>query len=69
MRHALGRRERAEADMRTAVAGMLAGKTAVVTGTAQGIGACIAAALRDDGATVHGVDRDGADHRHHQPQG
>jgi 3-oxoacyl-[acyl-carrier protein] reductase len=48
--------------MRTAVAGMLAGKTAVVTGTAQGIGACIAAALRDDGAAVHGVDRDGADH-------
>jgi 3-oxoacyl-[acyl-carrier protein] reductase len=46
--------------MRTAVAGMLAGKTAVVTGTAQGIGAGIAAALRDDGATVHGVDRDGA---------
>jgi 3-oxoacyl-[acyl-carrier protein] reductase len=39
----------------------LAGKTAVVTGTAQGIGAAIAQALRDEGATVHGVDRDSAD--------
>jgi 3-oxoacyl-[acyl-carrier protein] reductase len=39
----------------------LAGKTAVVTGTAQGIGAAIAEALRDAGATVHGVDRDTAD--------
>ena len=39
----------------------LAGKTAVVTGTAHGIGAAIAKALRDDGATVHGVDRDTAD--------
>jgi 3-oxoacyl-[acyl-carrier protein] reductase len=39
----------------------LAGKTAVVTGTAQGIGAAIAAALRDAGAIVHGVDRDTAD--------
>jgi 3-oxoacyl-[acyl-carrier protein] reductase len=36
----------------------LAGKTAVVTGTAHGIGAAIAKALRDDGATVHEVDRD-----------
>jgi 3-oxoacyl-[acyl-carrier protein] reductase len=39
----------------------LAGKTAVVTGTAHGIGAGIADALRDDGATVHGVDKDQAD--------
>jgi 3-oxoacyl-[acyl-carrier protein] reductase len=36
----------------------LAGKTAVVTGTAHGIGAAIAKALRDDGAAVHEVDRD-----------
>jgi 3-oxoacyl-[acyl-carrier protein] reductase len=35
----------------------LAGKTAVVTGTAHGIGAAIAAALRADGATVHCVDK------------
>jgi 3-oxoacyl-[acyl-carrier protein] reductase len=39
----------------------LAGKTAVVTGTAHGIGAAIARALRDDGATVHAADKDGAD--------
>ena len=39
----------------------LAGKTAVVTGTAHGIGAAIAEALRGDGATVHGVDKDEAD--------
>jgi 3-oxoacyl-[acyl-carrier protein] reductase len=39
----------------------LTGKTAVVTGTAHGIGAAIADALRDDGATVHGVDKDTAD--------
>jgi 3-oxoacyl-[acyl-carrier protein] reductase len=39
----------------------LAGKTAVVTGTAHGIGAAIAAALAGDGATVHGVDKDTAD--------
>ena len=39
----------------------LAGKTAVVTGTAHGIGAAIADALRGDGATVHGVDKDEAD--------
>jgi 3-oxoacyl-[acyl-carrier protein] reductase len=39
----------------------LAGKTAVVTGTAHGIGAGIAQALRDDGATVHGVDKADAD--------
>jgi 3-oxoacyl-[acyl-carrier protein] reductase len=39
----------------------LAGRTAVVTGTAHGIGAGIAAALRADGATVHGVDKADAD--------
>jgi 3-oxoacyl-[acyl-carrier protein] reductase len=39
----------------------LAGKTAVVTGTAHGIGAGIAEALRADGAHVHGVDKDRAD--------
>jgi 3-oxoacyl-[acyl-carrier protein] reductase len=43
------------------VKGGLAGKTAVVTGTAHGIGAGIAQALRGDGAVVHGVDRDIAD--------
>jgi 3-oxoacyl-[acyl-carrier protein] reductase len=42
-------------------AGSLAGRTAVVTGTAHGIGAAIAEALRGDGALVHGVDRDTAD--------
>ncbi|QNG38938.1 SDR family oxidoreductase [Geodermatophilaceae bacterium NBWT11] len=35
--------------------------TAVVTGTGQGIGSAIAAALGDAGATVHGVDRDTVD--------
>jgi len=39
----------------------LTGKTAVVTGTAHGIGAAIAAALRGEGAVVHGVDKAGAD--------
>jgi 3-oxoacyl-[acyl-carrier protein] reductase len=39
----------------------LAGKTAVVTGSAHGIGTAIAQALRDDGAAVHGVDKDTAD--------
>jgi 3-oxoacyl-[acyl-carrier protein] reductase len=39
----------------------LAGKTAVVTGTAHGIGAAIAEALRAEGAAVHGVDKDRAD--------
>ena len=39
----------------------LAGKTAVVTGTAHGIGAAIADMLRGEGATVHGVDKDTAD--------
>jgi 3-oxoacyl-[acyl-carrier protein] reductase len=35
----------------------LAGKTALVTGTAHGIGAAIADALRDEGATVYGIDK------------
>jgi 3-oxoacyl-[acyl-carrier protein] reductase len=39
----------------------LAGKTAVVTGTAHGIGAAIAEALQGEGAAVHGVDKDQAD--------
>jgi 3-oxoacyl-[acyl-carrier protein] reductase len=39
----------------------LAGKTAVVTGTAHGIGTAIAQALRDAGADVRGVDREDAD--------
>ncbi len=38
----------------------LTGKVAVVTGTAHGIGSAIAAALRDDGAEVHGADIHGA---------
>jgi 3-oxoacyl-[acyl-carrier protein] reductase len=36
-------------------------RVAVVTGTAQGIGAAIAAALKDDGITVHGIDKDTVD--------
>jgi 3-oxoacyl-[acyl-carrier protein] reductase len=43
------------------VTGSLTGKTAVVTGTAHGIGAAIAQALADEGADVHGVDKDTAD--------
>ena len=39
----------------------LAGRTALVTGTAHGIGAAIAEALERCGATVHGVDRDSVD--------
>lgn len=39
----------------------LAGRTAVVTGTAHGIGAAIADALRGDGAAVRGVDKTEAD--------
>jgi 3-oxoacyl-[acyl-carrier protein] reductase len=42
-------------------AGTLAGKTAVVTGTAHGIGAAIADALRGEGVDAHGVDKDQAD--------
>lgn len=43
------------------VPGSLAGKTAVVTGTAHGIGSAIAESLRAAGAEVHGVDKDTAD--------
>ena len=39
----------------------LTGKIAVVTGTAHGIGAAIAEALRREGAAVHGVDKQDAD--------
>lgn len=39
----------------------LSAKTAVVTGTAHGIGAAIADLLAGDGATVHRVDKDVAD--------
>jgi len=39
----------------------LGGKTALVTGTAHGIGSAIAAALEHSGAVVHGVDKDTVD--------
>jgi 3-oxoacyl-[acyl-carrier protein] reductase len=39
----------------------LAGKTAIVTGTAHGIGAAIALGLEEDGALVHGIDKDTVD--------
>ena len=39
----------------------LQGRTALVTGTAHGIGAAIAAALERHGASVHGVDKDSVD--------
>jgi 3-oxoacyl-[acyl-carrier protein] reductase len=39
----------------------LNGRTALVTGTAHGIGTAIVAALERAGATVHGVDRDTVD--------
>jgi 3-oxoacyl-[acyl-carrier protein] reductase len=39
----------------------LAGETALVTGTAHGIGAAVAATLASMGATVHGVDKDTVD--------
>jgi 3-oxoacyl-[acyl-carrier protein] reductase len=39
----------------------LAGKVALVTGTMHGIGAAIATALANDGATVHGIDIDTVD--------
>lgn len=37
------------------------GRVAIVTGTAHGIGAAIAAALEADGVTVHGIDKDTVD--------
>jgi 3-oxoacyl-[acyl-carrier protein] reductase len=43
------------------LAGVIAGRVALVTGAAQGIGAAIAAALRTGGAVVHGVDREQCD--------
>jgi 3-oxoacyl-[acyl-carrier protein] reductase len=43
------------------VTGDLAGRSAVVTGTAHGIGAAIAEALAGEGAAVHRVDKDVAD--------
>ena len=39
----------------------LSGRTALVTGTAHGIGAAIQRALEENGATVHGVDKDTVD--------
>ena len=39
----------------------LRGRVAIVTGTAQGIGSAIAAALTEHGARVHGCDRDTVD--------
>jgi 3-oxoacyl-[acyl-carrier protein] reductase len=39
----------------------LVGRTALVTGTAHGIGAAIAEVLAEEGATVHGVDKDDLD--------
>ena len=39
----------------------LSSRAALVTGTAQGIGAAIAAALQRNGASVHGVDKDSVD--------
>jgi len=44
-----------------AAAGAGSARTAVVTGTAHGIGTAIAAALRAEGMTVHGVDKDEVD--------
>jgi 3-oxoacyl-[acyl-carrier protein] reductase len=39
----------------------LAGRVAVVTGTGHGIGAAIARALKEHGATIHGCDKDSVD--------
>jgi 3-oxoacyl-[acyl-carrier protein] reductase len=43
------------------VSAELAGRVAVVTGTGHGIGAAIARALEEHGATVHGCDKDTVD--------
>lgn len=44
--------------------GHLDGQSAVVTGTAQGIGRAIADLLESEGAAVHRVDKDTVDPRH-----
>ena len=43
------------------MSGSLAGRTAVVTGSAHGIGAAIAEALHGDGASVFGIDKEDVD--------